>query len=103
MIRRYVWIALTFSAVWAADIRAQPSETIRLTVHPAAAPVPALTYQFLPDVADLIPGNAAIFYERAYSPEWLTHRSRPKIGEKLEAWKKAPLKELPRNQPMTPM
>jgi hypothetical protein len=95
MIRRYVWIALTFSAVWAADIRAQPSETIRLTVHPAAAPVPALTYQFLPDVADLIPGNAAIFYERAYSPEWLSHRSRPKIGEKLDAWKKAPLKELP--------
>jgi hypothetical protein len=97
MIRRYVWIALVFSA-WAANVRAQPTETIRLTVHPAAAPVPALTYQFLPDAAEVLPGNAALFYQRAYSPEWLSHRRMPDIGEKLEAWRKAPLKELPREE-----
>jgi hypothetical protein len=98
MVRRYAWIALTFSVAWAADLRAQPPETIRLTVHPAATPVPALTYQFFPDVVDLIPGNAAIFYERAYSPEWLSHRRMPDIGEKLEVWRKAPLKDLPRKE-----
>jgi hypothetical protein len=95
MTRRYFWIPLILSALSAPGVRAQGPETIRLTVHPAAAPVPALTYQFLPDGADVLPGNAALFYQRAYSPEWLSHRSMPKIGEKLDAWKKAPLKELP--------
>jgi hypothetical protein len=98
MIRRYFWIPLILSVLSAPGIHAQDPETIRLSVHPAAAPVPALAYQFLPDVPDLLPGNAAIFYERAYSPEWLSHRSRPKIGEKLDAWRKAPLKELPRQE-----
>ncbi len=35
------------------------------------------------------------FYERAFSPEWFSHRRMTGIGEKLDAWKKAPLKELP--------
>ena len=36
-----------------------------LVVHPAGEPIPALRYSLLPRSAELIPGNAAIFYHRA--------------------------------------
>jgi hypothetical protein len=98
MMRSHFWIGLVLSAVWAARAGAQAPEPISLHVHPAAAPVPALQYQFLPDAAELMPGNAAIFYLRAYSPEWHSHRRIPGIGDKLVAWRKTSLKDLPRKE-----
>jgi hypothetical protein len=95
MVHRHFWIPLILCVLLAASTRAQSPETIRLTVRPAAAPVPALAYQFLPDEANLLSGNAAIFYERAFSPDGLSHRYIPNIGEKLDAWRTAPLKNLP--------
>src|ERR1700730_15287748 len=94
MVHRHFWIPLILCVLLAPGTRAQSPETIRLTVRPAAAPVPALAYQFLPDEADLLSGNAALFYERAFSPDGLSHRRIPNIGEKLDAWRKGRLKDL---------
>jgi len=69
---------------------------VRLTVHPAAEPAPALKYRLLPEVRELTPGNAAVLYYRAFSPEWLTHL-RPEVAKRLhehaEHPDKMPLKE----------
>src|SRR5205823_1759147 len=49
---------------------AEPEIAVRkLTVTPAAAPVPALKYKLLPDLRETTPGNAALLYYRAFSPE----------------------------------
>ena len=68
----------------------------RLKLQPAGEPSPALKYQLLPDVPDQTPGNAALLYYRAFSPEWYTSRSRPKVSEKVEAAMNAPLADLPK-------
>jgi hypothetical protein len=69
---------------------------IRLKLQAAGEPSPALKYQLLPDVPDQSPGNAALLYYRAFSPEWYTTRSRPKVSEKVEAAMNAPLADLPK-------
>src|SRR5262249_49129558 len=50
---------------------AQP-EKIQLTLRPAAAPVPALKYQLLPDVCDQTPGNAMLLYDKIFAPAFIT-------------------------------
>src|SRR5947209_7964483 len=62
------------------------SWTIRLTLPPAKAPVPALRFNLLPEMRELAPGNAALLYYRAFSPEWLTHRQ-PQVAKPLNAWR----------------
>jgi hypothetical protein len=57
--------ALAFAVSPLAAQTAQPGEPIRLTLHPAAAPSPALKYRLLPDRFEQVPGNAATFYYRA--------------------------------------
>src|SRR2546430_10675727 len=59
--------------------------TIRLTVPLAKAPVPALKYALLPELRQQSPGNAALLYYRAFSPEWLTHRQ-PDARKQFNAW-----------------
>ena len=48
--------------VWSRDSQ-EPS--IRIVLRPAAGPIPALKYRFLPERGSLVPGNAALFYHRA--------------------------------------
>jgi hypothetical protein len=73
-------------------------ETIRLTLRPAAAPVPALKYPLLPEARDLHTGNAVFLYYRAFSPEWTTVFQRPEVSKQLDQWtedtRKKPDKEL---------
>ena len=59
--------------------------TTRLTVPPAKSPTPALKFNLLPEMRQLTPGNAALLYYRAFSPEWLTHR-RGEEQKKLLVW-----------------
>jgi hypothetical protein len=59
------------------------NEPTRLTVHPAAAPSPALKYQLLPEAKDEVPGNAVQLYYRAFSPEWMNWYFRDGNGEKV--------------------
>ncbi|MFL5245623.1 MAG: hypothetical protein ACJ8FY_26300 [Gemmataceae bacterium] len=54
-----------------------PQQLTRLRVQPAAAPTPALKYKLLPELEDKTPGNAALLYLRAFSPEWYMHRRQP--------------------------
>jgi hypothetical protein len=78
-------------------LAAQSSDnTIKLKLQPAGEPSPALKYQLLPDVPDLSPGNAAVLYYRAFSPDWYHWRRQPKIYEKIEAALASPLADLPR-------
>jgi hypothetical protein len=88
--------------VLAGAVRAIPAQTpegpIKLSLHPAAAPVPALTYQLLPEINDITPGNAALLYYRALSPEFFSGLRQPGVGEKLYQGRKWPLKELAKGQ-----
>jgi hypothetical protein len=54
-----------------------PPAPIRLKVQPAAAPKPALKYKLLPELEDKTPGNAALLYMRAFSPDWYSHKKKP--------------------------
>jgi hypothetical protein len=67
---------------------------IQLTIHPTAAPTPALRYQLFPQVGDLSPGNRALLYYRSFSPEWEDWRRRP--GLQVDHALHTPLAELPR-------
>src|SRR3954462_2755568 len=70
---RSLWALLLIAIPAAAQ---QPEiPTSKLTVTPAAAPVPALQYRLLPEVRDPTLGNAVLLYYRAFSPEW-SHRIR---------------------------
>src|SRR5690349_3048233 len=86
---------LVLSAVPAAAQTPGP-EVVKLVVQPAAVPSPALKYRLLPDLRDLHPGNAALFYQRAHSPEWqhaLVDRA-PGVAQYSE-WLDLPSAKLP--------
>ena len=97
MRRGFTCLAILLAA--AATAAAQdPSEVepIKLTLNPAAAPSPALKYELLPDLKDETPGNAALEYYRAFSPEWWGNIRQPQTWEKMENALHVPLKDLPR-------
>ena len=71
----------------------QPGEPIRLALHPAAPPVPALKYRLLPDRAEQVPGNAATFYYRAAA--LLADNSGLVQDGNWSVWRDMPPQELP--------
>jgi hypothetical protein len=87
-------LLLTSPAAAEPPLRPEP---IRLIAHPAAETTPALKYQLLPELKDMTPGNGAIQYYRALSPEWLSHR-RQKDWDKFSDYVNMPLKDLPREK-----
>ncbi len=92
---------LTFLLTTAATALAQaPSqvEPTKLTLSPAAAPSPALKYVLLPELGDQTPGNAALEYYRAFSPEWWVTIRQPKTWEKIDDARQAPFKDFPRKE-----
>ena len=105
--------ALTMAAVFAGSGRAQPqilapapsglpevakAVVVKMTLHAAAAPVPAMKYHLLPEVRDLKPGNAALLYERGQSMEWWSNFIRSGESEKMYAWLELPLSKMPRDK-----
>jgi hypothetical protein len=71
---------------------------IKLSLQPAKAPVPALTYQLLPLALDQTPGNAASLWFRAAQ---LVSQHRPALTEKQYDWgyrDSTPLKDFPRKK-----
>ncbi len=112
MSRRYV--LLGFMAVGAmgsfTPVRAQKEaeKPTQIVLRPAAAPVPALKYQLLPERHTLVPGNAAIFYHRAIEMS-MGRQAREQRGEKatdgsgkewkgVVDWVKDPLESIPRDR-----
>ena len=74
----------------------QPGDPIRLTLHPAALPVPASAYRLLPDARDLEPGNAAAIYYRAFAPLADNTSLFDEVkGGQWDVWLEMPLKDLP--------
>jgi hypothetical protein len=72
---------------------------VKMTLHPVGPSEPDLRFKLLPEVRDREPGNAALLYYRAYSPEWFVGnqvRRDKELDQKLEKWRsETPLKELP--------
>ncbi|HEV3203852.1 MAG TPA: hypothetical protein VGY77_05685 [Gemmataceae bacterium] len=89
---------LLAAAFLAPPLRAEDMKPIGLTLRPAPAPTPSLKYKLLPELEDQSPGNAALLYYRAYSPEWQTYKRDPEIYDKLDKWLSTPVKELPRQE-----
>src|ERR687887_1331563 len=89
-------LALLVTAVLPARAQPRPGEPIRLTIHPAAEPVPALKYRLLPELEEQEPGNRALLYYRSPSPEWWKNIRRPEVMEKINKALTTPLKDLPR-------
>src|SRR5262245_1394980 len=71
-----------------------PVEPTRLTLHPTAAPLPALKYRLLPEQRDLTPGNAVSRYYRAFSPDWFPYLRDAKYQERLQKVLDAPVSSL---------
>jgi hypothetical protein len=74
----------------------QPAPTIRLTLQPMAAPVPALKYTLLPQLRDRQRGNAVLMYYRAFSPEMQEHRRTPRLILKVAESNEKALRDLKR-------
>ncbi len=79
----------------AAPMSPSQTEPTKLSLSPAAEPSPALKYLLLPELSDQTPGNAALEYYRALSPEWWTSLRQPKEWEKITNILQTPLKDLP--------
>lgn len=73
-----------------------PTSVTTLNVHPAPAPVPALRYRLLPDVRELSPGNAALYYHRAI--ELRGGFREDGLPERIDQWLAKPLSQLPKNE-----
>jgi hypothetical protein len=86
-------LLLAVAAPAAAQTPSGPEPT-RLTVRPAAPPSPALKYELLPTLADQSPGNAALVYYRAFSPEWWGNIRQPGMWDKLDRAARAPLPQV---------
>lgn len=88
-------ILLISSAALQAQPEPPPIPVTILPVTPAAAPVPALRWKLLPELRDTTPGNAALLYYRAFSPEWIGQLQRdPDFLDASSAALGLPLSEL---------
>src|SRR5262245_37209185 len=66
-----------------ADSGAAKPTIVKMTLHAAAVPAPAMRYYLLPEVRDLKPGNAALLYQRAHSLDWWLQFLRAGEGDKI--------------------
>jgi hypothetical protein len=77
-----------------AAAQAPKPEPVKLTLPPAAEPVPALKYMLLPELSEKEPGNAVLLYYRAFSPEWWSYAHQRPIKEKVDRAAETPIAEL---------
>ncbi len=91
---RTACIALLAAAL-PVPVSAQGVETVRLTLHPAAPPAPALRFHLLPQLHELTPGNAAERYRQAIAAMKKRSDATGAAGD-VEDWLELPAGELPR-------
>ena len=72
---------------------AEPEQPVKLTLHPAPQPIPALKYRLLPGRLDQQPGNAAVHYGKVTAEETRFFSSREML-ENIDRWQETPLEEL---------
>ena len=66
---------------------------VRLAVRPAAAPRPALKYQLLPEVRELVPGNPVQWYLRCFAEQRNFFFSKEGVAQRVK-YQKMTLEEL---------
>jgi hypothetical protein len=93
MRRRALCLVLLLAGAVTAGAQA-PDAPRKLTLHPTAAPTPALKYVLLPELADMKPGNAALHYQRAHSFEWWSNVRRLPYYHEIGDWLDRPLQEV---------
>jgi len=78
-----------------AAVMATPADdsAVRLAVQPAAAPKPALKYQLLPEVHELVPGNPVQWYLRCFAEQRNFFFSKEGVAQRAK-YQKMTLEEL---------
>lgn len=79
----------------AAALAQDGPRVVKLALTPAEPPTPALKIRLLPELRELRPGNAAVFYQRAHSPEWTGLLRRHPDVERWIDWLELPLGKVP--------
>ena len=77
-----------------ASPKSNPVPIIKLKIHPKDEPSPALRYTLFPDTRELVHGNAAQAYYRAFSPDWISFINNKEFTENQDKWLNGPLSEL---------
>ena len=72
-------------------------ETVKLVLHPATEPRPALKYHLFPPLPDRRPGNAAVLYGKV-TAEQTQFFGNQKLWEKIVEWVDMPLEKLPKDE-----
>ncbi len=80
-------------AAFPADVGAGPTP-VHLSVRPMPAPKPALTYQLLPEVSELNPGNAAQNYLKCFMEQRSFFYGKEAVADRIR-YQTMPLAELP--------
>jgi hypothetical protein len=94
-VRALLWIvaaAMAPALTLAADAKLQVAE---VRIAPAAAPLPALKYQLLPDFLDQTPGDAAPIYLKALARESFSKEADDAFHKGYQRWLAIPPATLP--------
>lgn len=89
------WCATGQSSAFGTGDKPEPP-AVKLVLHPAGAPRPALRYQLLPPLLDRRPGNAAVLYNKVPAEQTAFFTEFGKKGglwEKIEKWLEVPLSD----------
>jgi hypothetical protein len=81
----------------AASLTAPPDDAVRLAVQPMAAPKPALKYQLLPEVRELVPGNPVQWYLRCFAEQRNFFFGKDGVAQRVK-YQKMTLEELAREK-----
>jgi hypothetical protein len=74
-------------------LAADEQPPVKLTLHPAPEPIPALRYRLLPGYLDQTRGNAAVPYGKVTAEE-MTFFGSQEQRDKVDRWQEMPLEEL---------
>ncbi len=92
--------ALVLAAVVVAEAHAQPGPQLKdgklylkMSVSPAAPPVPALRYTLLPTTRDMRPGNQIQGFYKCFGEQNFLYHNKEEV-ERREKWLNAPLSDL---------
>src|SRR4051794_22434439 len=79
---------------WSQEKLSPYESVVRLKVYPAAAPIPSLKYQLLPEMRELNPGNPVQGYMKCFADQHPFFYGK-ESAKNREAWSTMPLKDLP--------
>lgn len=80
-----------------AEPAAEKPATLKVVLHAAAAPVPALKYQLLPPIIERRPGNAAVDYGKV-TAEQNAFFGNQQLQDKIAKWLEGPLDKFPKEE-----